>query len=114
ARVTRHAIEPPMDFSWILLRKISAGVELVFSVVDQANYAVGKISDFIFFTQVYLAPVIDRVSLWIGDDSDKWTFGVRLVHSRLEYNRQFVRLQHHHAADRDDANTVHEQLEQHG
>ena len=59
ARITYHAISLLMDYSWILLSEVSTGIDLVFSVVDQPDNAVAKISDLIFLGQIYLTPVID-------------------------------------------------------
>ena len=108
-------VSPPTSVTWTQgwqkwVERIEKDGE---GTVKIKPYVVAEIPGFIFLGQVYLAPVIDRVSLRIGDDFDERSFGVRLVCSWLEHDRQFVRLQHHQAADGDDADTVYEKLEQH-
>ena len=65
SRFTRDGSWVLADFFSILQGEVSAGVELVLGVVDQADNVVAEISGLTFLGQVYLAPVIDLVSLWI-------------------------------------------------
>ena len=95
-----------------MLGEVSAGVEFVFSVVDQTDNAMPEISEVVFLGQVEFMTLIDGVPLGIGDDFDERAFGIRLVYSRLKYDRQFVRLQHDQTTDGEDADTVDEEFEQ--
>ena len=85
------------------LDEVAARIELVFGVVDQSDDGVAIVAGVLLLAQIDLTAVVDGGALLVGDHLDERSFGIGLVHGRLENNSQLVSLKHDETADRDDA-----------
>ncbi len=64
--------------------------------------------------QIDFAAVLDGAALSVRDDLDVRMLGVGGIRRRFQHYGQFVRVEQDQAADRDDADTGHEEFHERG
>lgn len=94
------------------LEEVTAGIEFVLRIVDQAYDAVTVLADLVLLAQVQLRAVIDGSPLCICDDFDERPFALGLVGGRLEHDGEFIGVKDHQASDRDDPDAIDEEFKQ--
>ena len=94
--------------------KVPAGINLIFGGIDQSDDAVAIVAGLVLFSEVQLGPIVDGGAMLVGNHFDQRSFSVGFVDGWFEDHGQFVGVQHDQASDRDDADTVDEELEESG